>query len=137
MARSSVTLILSSLLFLGATASPIASICSVVWSPSTSHDLFDGLLKTGYEKDVRPVNFSAPADPKTGVIPTKVEINYSIFHMDNFDETNGAYQAQFIFRQKWVDPRLAYENSPQYSNKCNENRPASLKVPDSMFDLIW
>jgi len=142
MSRHSFTLILASLLALSicdfGVTSPVASICSVVWTPSTAHDIFDDILnKSDYKKDVRPVNQSTPADPTTGVIPTKVEINYYVYHIDNIDESNGAYQAQFIFRQKWTDPRLAYANTPQYLNKCNSNRPSSLLVPDSMFDQVW
>lgn len=36
-----------------------------------------------------------------------------------------------------MDPRLAFENSPQYLNQCNGNRPTKLSLPDSMISDIW
>ncbi|OXA57700.1 glycine receptor subunit alpha-3 [Folsomia candida] len=117
---------------------PIASICSFQWTPSSAYDIFKDLINTsGYHKDVRPINASAPFDPTTGATPTTVKVNFFVSTIESIDEVGGSFRVQLLFRQKWLDPRLAYENSFQYQNQCNNNRPSTLRIPDSMIDNVW
>jgi hypothetical protein len=102
----------------------------VIWDPSASYYIFENIInKPSYIKDVRPINDTDPT--------TKVKINLFVSHIENVDEDNGAFQVQLIFRQRWSDPRLSYENTPQFQNLCNNNRPTQLLIPDSMVDKIW
>jgi hypothetical protein len=128
-------LFLVAILVLGTNAGipPIASICSVQWTPSSSYEIFNDLIHNNmYNKDIRPINAS-----DTTSTATNVQVNFYVGQVHSIDKVNGQFKTQFLFRQKWVDSRLAYEDTSKYQNQCNGNKPQRLALPASMFDYIW
>ncbi|XP_019900533.1 glycine receptor, alpha 4a isoform X1 [Esox lucius] len=86
-------------------------------SPS---DFLDKLMgkKSGYDARIRP-NFKGP--------PVNVTCNIFINSFGSITETTMDYRLNVFLRQKWNDPRLAYQEYPD----------DSLDLDPSMLDSIW
>ncbi|CAI4229423.1 unnamed protein product [Auanema sp. JU1783] len=87
-------------------------------------DIIQNLIKTSYDRRIRPPNINDKGENK----PVNVETNAYIRSFSNIDFVKMQYDVQLTFRQAWHDSRLAYN----YRNG---------KIPKFMIitrdDLIW
>ncbi|XP_041705702.1 glycine receptor subunit alpha-4 isoform X2 [Coregonus clupeaformis] len=98
----------------------IKSSSRTVPSSQSPSDFLDKLMgkRSGYDARIRP-NFKGP--------PVNVTCNIFINSFGSITETTMDYRLNVFLRQKWNDPRLAYQEYPD----------DSLDLDPSMLDSIW
>ncbi|XP_071266571.1 glycine receptor subunit alpha-4-like isoform X1 [Salvelinus alpinus] len=105
---------------LGSCKEEIKSPSRTVPSSQSPSDFLDKLMgkRSGYDARIRP-NFKGP--------PVNVTCNIFINSFGSITETTMDYRLNVFLRQKWNDPRLAYQEYPDNS----------LDLDPSMLDSIW
>ncbi|XP_041700831.1 glycine receptor subunit alpha-4-like isoform X1 [Coregonus clupeaformis] len=105
---------------LGSCKEEIKSSSRTVPSSQSPSDFLDKLMgkRSGYDARIRP-NFKGP--------PVNVTCNIFINSFGSITETTMDYRLNVFLRQKWNDPRLAYQEYPDNS----------LDLDPSMLDAIW
>nr|XP_046152613.1 glycine receptor, alpha 4a isoform X1 [Oncorhynchus gorbuscha] len=104
----------------GSCKEEIKSSSRTVASSQSPSDFLDKLMgkRSGYDARIRP-NFKGP--------PVNVTCNIFINSFGSITETTMDYRLNVFLRQKWNDPRLAYQEYPD----------DSLDLDPSMLDSIW
>ncbi|XP_020307712.1 glycine receptor, alpha 4a isoform X2 [Oncorhynchus tshawytscha] len=104
----------------GSCKEEIKSSSRTVPSSQSPSDFLDKLMgkRSGYDARIRP-NFKGP--------PVNVTCNIFINSFGSITETTMDYRLNVFLRQKWNDPRLAYQEYPD----------DSLDLDPSMLDSIW
>ncbi|XP_029581772.1 glycine receptor, alpha 4a isoform X2 [Salmo trutta] len=107
----------------GSCKEEIKSSSRTVPSSQSPSDFLDKLMgkRSGYDARIRP-NFKGTLSP-----PVNVTCNIFINSFGSITETTMDYRLNVFLRQKWNDPRLAYQEYPD----------DSLDLDPSMLDSIW
>eukprot|EP01060_Flectonema_neradi_P017866 TRINITY_DN2470_c0_g1_i1.p1 TRINITY_DN2470_c0_g1~~TRINITY_DN2470_c0_g1_i1.p1 ORF type:complete len:554 (+),score=34.97 TRINITY_DN2470_c0_g1_i1:44-1705(+) len=87
-------------------------------------DLSHHLTRVDYRPSVDPVSAGQNG-------PVEVRFTSSVTKINSFDTKEQTYQLNMYYRQTWVDHRLEWDNTPQYSN-CTQD---TLTYVDR--DSIW
>lgn len=83
---------------------------------------------TGYDKRIRPAGINGTVDQ-----PTIVSVNILIRSISKIDDYRMEYSVQLIFREKWIDDRLRFDDLNGKLNYLTLMDPRKIWMPDLFF----